>query len=96
LTPKNSENALKALDLGAIEVLCKPGAAYSTQDISRPLARAIRAAASARIDLNQIESKSIMEKVDYDTVLKETTHKVIAIGASTGGTKAIETVLKEY
>jgi len=28
LTPKNSELALKALDLGAVEVLCKPGAAY--------------------------------------------------------------------
>ena len=35
LTPENSETALKALDLGAVEVFCKPGSAYSTRDISR-------------------------------------------------------------
>ena len=44
LTPKNSETAIKALDLGAVEVLCKSGSAYSTQDVSRSLAHAIRAA----------------------------------------------------
>jgi len=94
LTPKNSEVALKALNLGAVEVLCKPGAAYSTQDISRPLVRAIRAAASAKVKLNFEASKVSDERIDYDCLLNETTHKVIAIGASTGGTKAIETILK--
>ncbi len=94
LTPKNSKIAIKALELGAIEVLCKPGAAYSTQDISRPLARAIRAAASAKIELNHTKPESIAEKVHYGNLLDETTHKIIAIGASTGGTKAIETVLQ--
>jgi len=95
LTPKNSEIALKALDLGAIEVLCKPGAAYSTKDISRSLARAIRAAASARLDRTEIKQKTARKKVDYASLLSQTTHKVVAIGASTGGTKAIEAVLRE-
>jgi len=94
LTPKNSEIAIKALELGAVEVLCKPGAAYSTHDISRSLVRAIRAAASARIELNQSELLDNVEKIDCNALLDETTHKIIAIGASTGGTKAIETVLK--
>lgn len=49
LTPKNSEAAYRALELGAIEVLAKPGSAYSTQDVSRHVANAIRAAASAKI-----------------------------------------------
>ena len=95
LTPKNSEIALKALDLGAIEVLCKPGAAYSTQDISRSLARAIRAAASARIDRTEIKKKVAGKKLNYESLLSQTTHKVVAIGASTGGTKAIEAVLRQ-
>ena len=30
LTPRNSETAIKALDLGAVDVLCKAGSAYST------------------------------------------------------------------
>jgi len=93
LTPKNSENALRALDLGAVEVLCKPGSAYSTLDISRSLVRAIRAAASARINKHQDRSRTLVEKVQLNELLDQTTHRVIAIGASTGGTKAIEAVL---
>lgn len=95
LTPKNSEIALKALDLGAIEVLCKPGEAYSTKDVHRDLARAIRAAASARMDRSEIKKKTAEKKVNYESLLSQTTHKVVAIGASTGGTKAIEAVLRE-
>lgn len=49
LTPANSETALKALELGAVEVIAKPGSAYSTPDVDRQLVRAIRAASSARI-----------------------------------------------
>lgn len=90
LTPKNSETALKALELGAVDVLCKPGSAYSTLDISRKLANAIRAAASARIHIHQQERPSPGTVTDFRL---KTTHKVIAVGASTGGTKAIETVL---
>ncbi len=93
LTPKNSEIALKALDLGAVDVLCKPGAAYSTGDISQSLARAIRAAASARIQNNPGQSSIPVAKVQVNSLLVQTTHKVIAVGASTGGTKAIEAVL---
>jgi len=93
LTPKNSEIAIKALELGAVEVLCKPGAAYSTHDISKPLVRAIRAAACARMDFDLEKTQYVDEEADLNNLLRETTHKVIAIGASTGGTKAIESVL---
>jgi two-component system chemotaxis response regulator CheB len=93
LTPKNSQNALKALDLGAIEVLCKPGAAYSTKVISQSLAQAIRTAAVARIDVKPVKSDLPVATAQLSSLLTQTTHKVIAIGASTGGTKAIEAVL---
>lgn len=93
LTPKNSENAMKALDLGAVDVLCKPGSAYSTLDISRSLANAIRGAASARIDRSLEKAPPVSEGSSLKGMLIQTTNKVIAIGASTGGTKAIESVL---
>jgi two-component system chemotaxis response regulator CheB len=93
LTPKNSQNALKALDLGAIEVLCKPGAAYSTKVISQSLAQAIRTAVVARIDVKPVKSDLPVATAQLSSLLTQTTHKVIAIGASTGGTKAIEAVL---
>ncbi|MBW2113804.1 MAG: chemotaxis response regulator protein-glutamate methylesterase [Deltaproteobacteria bacterium] len=93
VTPKNSRNAIRALDLGALDVLCKPGAAYSTLDISRDLARAIRAAASARISRNPAKLHSPAKTKPIKNLGLQTTNKVIAIGASTGGTKAIEVVL---
>jgi two-component system chemotaxis response regulator CheB len=93
LTPKNSELALKALDLGAVEVLCKPGAAYSTKKISHHLALAIRSAAVAKLNHHTKKSGPVVENSATSDLLVKTTHKVIAIGASTGGTKAIEAVL---
>lgn len=98
LTPKNSENALKALELGAIEVLCKPGSAYSTLDISRSLVNAIRSAASSRINFERFKPEPQETSAPIQHTLENfslrTTNKVIAIGASTGGTKAIEVVLQ--
>ena len=93
LTPENSEIALKALDLGAIEVFCKPGSAYSTKNISRDLARAIRVAASARVEAHSEKQILGVKKTQIGPINFKTTHKIVAIGASTGGTKAIETVL---
>ena len=95
LTPKNSELALKALELGAVDVLAKTGTAYSTADISIALVQAIRGAAAARLDISVDRVDEAENKVmNYERLLTQTTDKVIAIGASTGGTKAIETVLK--
>jgi two-component system chemotaxis response regulator CheB len=93
LTPRNSEMALKALELGAVEVLGKPGTAYSTQNISQSLVRAIRAAAGARIQRIPEKTEAAISPNVSGILLTHTTQKVIAIGASTGGTKAIEVVL---
>ena len=94
LTPENSDTALKALDLGAIEVFCKPGSAYSTKNISRDLARAIRVAASARVEARTENQISGVKKAQIGPINFKTTHKIVAIGASTGGTKAVEAVLR--
>jgi two-component system chemotaxis response regulator CheB len=93
LTPRNSEMAIKALEIGAVEVLCKPGASYSTKDIAQPLVHAIRSAAAARIAVPPARPRGVAERPPPVNLLVQTTHKIIAIGASTGGTKAIEAVL---
>jgi two-component system chemotaxis response regulator CheB len=93
LTPRNSELAMKALDLGAVEVLCKPGASYATRDIAQPLVHAIRSAAVAKISAVAHRTERPDERRLPENLLVQTTHKIIAIGASTGGTRAIEAVL---
>jgi len=94
LTPQNSDAAIRALGLGAVEVICKPGSAYRTPEVSRQLIQAIRAAASARITKRQGAPETSDTNTEMQQVDLRTTHKVIAIGASTGGTQAIEFVLK--
>ncbi|MEQ8525965.1 chemotaxis response regulator protein-glutamate methylesterase [Gracilimonas sp.] len=100
LTPKNSANALNALRLGAVDVICKPGSAYSTQNISQDIVKAVRIASIARFDKHMEMIKSVQAKqkttgLKHSEGLLHTTNKLIAIGASTGGTRALEAVLTE-
>lgn len=93
LTPENSESALRALSLGAIEIVSKPGTQFSTPDVQKNLAKAIRTASKAKVFARQNEPA---KKTLTPYKQLETTHKIIAIGASTGGTQAIEAVLKDF
>src|SRR5262245_48200454 len=51
MTPEHSEAAIRALALGAVEIVCKPGSAYSVPEVGARLVQAIRAAAAARVAL---------------------------------------------
>lgn len=92
LTPKGSKMALEAMEFGAVEVLAKPGGPYSVGDMSLQLKEKIRAAARVRMArVRQHPSEPWVEPAPK--ILSETTQKVIAIGASTGGTEALKEVL---
>ncbi len=92
LTPKGSKMALEAMEYGAVEVLSKPGGPYSVGDMSLQLKEKIRAAAKVRLD--RIRKNVSEPSVGIPTrILTETTQKLIAIGASTGGTEALKEVL---
>lgn len=99
LTPKNSEMALEALEIGAVEVLAKPGGSYSVGDMSVQLVEKIRAAARARSYVARRRQESPPVPAGpvrpVPMALSQTTHKVIAMGASTGGTEALKAVLME-
>ena len=85
---------MRALSLGAVDVIAKPGAAYSVPEVGRDLVRAIRAAAVARIVKRDVDEAPAAGSPKPPAPLGlKTTHTVLAIGASTGGTKAIEAVL---
>ncbi len=97
LTPANSEMALDAMEYGAVEVLAKPGGSYSVGDMSEQLVEKIRAAASVRMPGPRPTAERSAENNDHklSPALKQSTHKVIAMGASTGGTEALKSVLME-
>jgi two-component system chemotaxis response regulator CheB len=95
LTQKGSKLAMEALDNGALEVICKPTAAYSVGDMSVQLADKIRAVARVNVQKQRhIENQSPSPAcAEASRALSSTTNKLIAIGASTGGTEAIKAVL---
>ena len=93
MAPENSENALRALTLGAVDVISKPGSTYSTPDVSRRLIHAVRAASVARVKQLSVQEAPPRPVATSPDFRLRTTHRVVAIGASTGGTRAIETVL---
>ena len=90
LTTKGGALALEALDIGAVDVMCKPGAAYAVGDMSIQLREKVKAA--ALVHVRKREGPAI-PAASTRLSLAKTTHAVIAIGASTGGTRALEIVL---
>jgi len=91
LTPKGGKLTLEAMDIGAVDVIGKPGAAYSVGDMSAQLADKIRGAARVKMVRKEAEAT----KYEPIASLAQTTNKVVAIGASTGGTEALKAVLSQ-
>lgn len=93
LTAQGGKTAMEALEAGAVEVMCKPGASYSVCDACTELAEVIKVAARVRVQKKQQETSVIAEGVPSRLAMTETTNKIFAIGASTGGVNALSHVL---
>ena len=94
LTPAGSDMALEALQIGAVEVIAKPlGEAYTVGDVVPLLVEKLIAASRAKVSAlrRQVHAGSPAK-----ASLTRSTNKVIAIGASTGGTEAIREILERY
>jgi len=90
LSVRGSQTALNAFEFGAVEVLAKPSAAYSLDDMADDIVTKVKAASMANV-----KKLAPTPKPQQRHRLSETTHRIVAIGASTGGTKALEAVLRE-
>lgn len=90
----SSRAALDALEAGAIDVLAKPGGPQSVGELRFRLASKIRAAKAARL---RTPSPKMSVPVPLAGPLPAgqafPSSSIIAIGASTGGTEAIQNVL---
>lgn len=98
LTQKGKQVTMDALDAGAVDFVAKPGTglAQGLKDMMMELRTKVKIAASANVSHWKHKRRSLLPSERQrlaDTALAETTDKVIAIGASTGGTEAIRQVV---
>jgi two-component system chemotaxis response regulator CheB len=92
LTAKGGEVALEAMSAGAVEVVCKPSNETSLKDMASDLVEAVRRAYHARDRLAKRRETPKIIKPEHRG--GPSALHVIAIGASTGGTVAIESILQ--
>jgi two-component system chemotaxis response regulator CheB len=104
LTTAGSETALAALEKGAVEVIAKPklGTKEFLEESRVSICEAVRAA--AKVDLQKLRARAqrapaaklsadVLLAKNRQTAMLETTEKVVVVGASTGGTEALATLL---
>src|SRR5512138_1219832 len=101
LAGPGTEVALHALEEGAVEIVTKPrlGLKGFLEDSANRIVHPVRAAAQARVRTRL--KLPVVPKLAADAVvppkkltIRETTHKVVVVGASTGGTEALREFLE--
>jgi two-component system chemotaxis response regulator CheB len=104
LTWNGSEHALEALRIGAVDVLGKPGGAYSFGDLGPQLVAKVKAAAGARLRpfraaVMPAPALPTVSRAEAEGPAGPGSHptgdprRLILLGASTGGTEALRAVL---
>ncbi|HUC86690.1 MAG TPA: chemotaxis response regulator protein-glutamate methylesterase [Candidatus Acidoferrales bacterium] len=90
LTPAGSKMALRALELGAVDVVAKQSSAWNIGGLRDQLAYRVKGAARARLSLLQPQPSAAAES---SAGILFSPRQLIVIGASTGGTEAVKSVL---
>jgi two-component system chemotaxis response regulator CheB len=86
LTEAGGKLALDAFEAGALDVICKPRSPTELAQLGDDLVRALRAAAAAR----RTSVAAVRRPVELQAA---TSAELVGIGASTGGTTAVETIV---
>lgn len=98
----NCETAMRALELGAVEIITKPqiGTRQFLEESKIKICDIVKAAAEAKMQspisrekLKKHSADVIIPKANVATL--KTTEKVIIVGASTGGTEALRVFLED-
>jgi two-component system chemotaxis response regulator CheB len=99
LTKKGAAVTLDAMEAGAVDVVAKPSAnvARGLNEMLSDLRSKVKIAAATNVDAWRAMQRSTVQPLKVNSqALRESTDKVIAIGASTGGTEAIRCVLRSF
>lgn len=99
LTEEGADATLRALELGAVDFLPKPkiGVAEGIREYSELIIEKIIIASKVRVKpLQRKPGVELSSSEKVSSKLLQGTEKIIAIGASTGGTEAIKDLLVQF
>lgn len=101
IASKQNQAALEALELGAIDVVSKPGGPFSVEEVGEELGKKIILAAAIPRSHILTASERVINLHGRAKGVKTlsriaTTHQLLAIGASTGGTIALEELFTRF
>jgi two-component system, chemotaxis family, protein-glutamate methylesterase/glutaminase len=105
LTSEGTETGMKALEFGALEIITKPqmNTKQFIEESRIKICDAVKAAALSKIKRKAYTELTVQPKLSADAVIPvsktptamiKTTETVVAVGASTGGTDALQTFLQ--
>jgi len=94
LTSRGADTTLRALSLGAIDYVSKPklDVSIGTIEQAEEILAKVKAAAKARVRKARV-ARALPAPSGGGTYRFSATHKIVAIGASTGGTEALKELL---
>jgi len=93
LTERGAEVTMKAMELGAVDVFCKPADASALASYARELTDKVKGAANARVrSLGDRPRPAGAPKLSVTTLYKST-DRLVAIGSSTGGVEALRDIV---
>ena len=92
LTPAGSKIALRAMELGAVDVVAKQSSAWNIGSLREQLAHRVKGAARARLSLLHPAAPA-NSSAESSAGIHFSPRQLLVIGASTGGTEAIKNVL---
>lgn len=96
LAKTGSETYLRALEAGAIEIMEKPSidVSQSLEALSKTILEKVRAVSKARLNpITKVAMPGAPVQKIKPTSLARTTHQLLAVASSTGGTEALKVFL---
>jgi len=103
LTERGSETALRAMEFGAVDIITKPkmGTKQFIEESRIRICDSIKAAAASRVrpiravrEVSPKYSADVIMEAPNAGAMVQTTEKIVAVGASTGGTEALSAFLQ--
>jgi len=96
LSTQGSETTLRAFEVGAIDVMAKPAIdiTRSMESIREEIVNRVKAVAKAKLPI-KMKYEARPPTAVKSQALAKTTHQILAIASSTGGTEALKVILSK-